>query len=305
MVGGVNASYSVLFDDDGASYWIKGTGVTTTETSLQYYGISCIRYNGTDYAGANYLYREFSTDGDWLLYDRINIYINIPLGDIIAIRIYAPDGSNYMHTTYTGVGTWSMFTKDFSAFEKVGNPDYSTITQLLLMNFIYNHYNYVDYMWLSSTDSQSLVVTDPIYATVTPTVGTHACVEGQPVQVSATMLLDYSFLKFSYSPVGVSTSNPMWLVMSENMTLNTIIVPPTDTSLTTIIAFIIIIILVLLSIIFYKLKLRLFCMLIAVIGITINVLSLSMNIPFTPYIQLLFMLIEMVTFIYSVNGIRK
>jgi hypothetical protein len=306
----VSCSTSVLYDD-GSSFWAAGANtVISTETVFAYYG-TCAKFVVS--GGIGSFSHTYSGNQNWASYDAIAFYYyGANSGQTIYFVIEAPSWAHRFEYIFIDnfIG-WQLKTIDFDSFIITsGSPSWTTVVTPYLTNITNGVTGYIDRMWLLHNNTQSIVITDPIYATITPIVGTHVYVEDQPVQISATMLLDYTFLKFSYSPVGVSTSNPMWLVMTENMTLNTIIVPPTaidytTINITTILAFITIVTLLGLSLICYKLKLRLFCMIIAIIGITINVLSFSMNIPFTPYIQLLFMLIEMVAFIYSVKGVRN
>lgn len=59
--------------------------------------------------------------------------------------------------------------------------------------------------------------------------------------------------------------------------------------------------------IFYKLGIPLFVMVTALIGFLINMVSLSLHpaIPFTPYVQLLFTIIQLTLLIKSVLKVRQ
>lgn len=210
-----------LIYSDNENYWLDmGAGQVSEDTTNQLYGLSCLKVNSSGNNQGPYVsWASINFD-----YQAVVLSIKGNIGNTIRIAFLLPDWSNVKKYEFAFNSTgWITLTIPLSSFSTMlGSPNWATSEGMYINSLTANVW-YLDNMYFSNTSF--LIVTDPIYATVTPTVGTHAYIEGQPVQISATMLLNYSFLKFSYSPVGVSTGNPMWLVMSENMTLNTIVVP--------------------------------------------------------------------------------
>lgn len=294
----VQSATSVLFDDS----WDGWSGGTVT-TDDYYYGINSYKCTAAPWSGVVY---TFPSVVDWSSYSYINFYYKSAVP--IVFKIQAPDNSNYWVLDLPAQSDWTL--KTFSTDEMTvgaGSPSNATIYKINVYATFYSGTFYTDYIWLSGSVFQSLEITYPDDGTVIVAPDATTYVEGQPVHIIISPDPGYQLVRTMLNNTYYTSENDFWLLMNNNYTLTPIIreEPAVDYQP----AYLMLVVLfatLLISMLFYFKGIPVFVMLSSILGFLFNVISLSnSSIPFTPYLQMLFMLIQLTLLIDSTLKIRR